>query len=148
MKDRVLRLLKRLLFATFVLLSPLSLFAAVANPAGAYPSKPVRLITTTAPGGITNEVARVVGGKLAERLGVQIVVDARAGGGGIVATEIVSRTDPDGYTLLFATGTHLTHTALGRKLSYDPIKSFTPIAKLGNGPFALVVHPNVPAKTL
>lgn len=116
--------------------------------AAAYPDKPVRLITTTAPGGITNEVARVAATKLSERLGKAMVVDARAGGGGIVGTELAAQAEPDGYTLLFATGTHTTHTALGKKLSYDPIKSFAPIAKLGSGPFALVVHPNVPAKSM
>ena len=135
------------LLAVSALSIPLALSTAVAR-AASYPSKPVRLITTTAPGGITNEVARLMATKLSERLGKQMVVDSRSGGGGIVGTEMAARAEPDGYTLLFATGTHTTHTALQRKLSYDPIKSFAPIAKLGSGPFALVVHPNVPAKSM
>lgn len=148
-KNRKPQLFKTIgaLLAVSTLSIPLALSTAVAR-AASYPSKPVRLITTTAPGGITNEVARLIATKLSERLGKQIVVDSRSGGGGIVATEIASKAEPDGYTLLFATGTHTTHTALQRKLPYDPIKSFAPIAKLGSGPFALVVHPTVPAKSM
>jgi tripartite-type tricarboxylate transporter receptor subunit TctC len=115
--------------------------------ADAYPSKPVRLIISFAPGGSDDIIGRLIATQLSERLGKQVVVDNRPGGGGIVASEIVAKSDPDGYTLLLIQISHTMQAAL-QKLPYDPVKSFSPIAKLGRGTYALVVHPSVPANSV
>jgi tripartite-type tricarboxylate transporter receptor subunit TctC len=120
-----------------------SLFAA----ADVYPSKPVRLIVPTSPGGTQDLVARQIATKLSERLGKQVIVDNRSGAGQIIGTEIVANADPDGYTLLLPAGVHAIQAAL-LKLPYDAIKSFTPIALMASVSFALVVNPGVPANSV
>ena len=141
------RLLKTLgimfgLFAVFAV-STASVFAA----ADAYPTKPVRIIVPTAPGGSSDIIARMIATKLSERLGKSAFVDNRGGGGSVIGTEMVAKADPDGYTLLTINPTHTTQPGL-QKLPYDPVKSFTPIAKLGSGLLGLVVHPSVPANSV
>ena len=84
---------------------------------------------------------------MSERLGKQVLVENRGGGGGIIGTEMVAKADPDGYTLLIVAADHTIQPAL-QKLPYDPVKSFTPITKLTSGPHALTVHPSVPAKSV
>jgi len=121
--------------------------AASAFAADVYPSKPIRLIIPFPPGGSNDIVGRLVAAKLEERLGKQIVVDNRGGAGGILGSEMAAKADPDGYTLLIVSAAFSFNPAL-HKLTFDPIKSFTPIAKLGSGPNSLTVHPSVPAKTL
>lgn len=121
--------------------------AGTAFAAGAYPVKPVRLILPQPPGGGTDVVARVIAAKLTERLGKQVLVDNRPGGGTIVGTNLVAKSEPDGYTLLFTTVSYAT-TAAVQKLPYDTVKSFAPIAKVGEAVYTLVVHPGVPAKSL
>ena len=101
--------------------------------ADAYPSKPVRLIIPFPPGGSNDIVGRLIAAKLSERLGKQVVVDNRGGAGGVIGTEMAAKADPDGYTLLIASAAYAINPAL-YKLPYDPMKSFTPIAKLGSGP--------------
>ncbi len=144
--------MKSLLLKTFGILLALSAVlaasaASVFAMADAYPSKPVRLIISFAPGGSDDIIGRLIATKLSERLDKQVVVDNRPGGGGIVASEIVAKSDPDGYTLLLIQISHTMQAAL-QKLPYDPVKSFSPIAKLGRGTYALVVHPSVPANSV
>jgi len=115
--------------------------------ADAYPSKPVRLIIPFPPGGSNDIVGRLIATKLSERLGKQVVVDNRGGAGGVLGSEMASKADPDGYTLLIASAAYAFNPAL-YKLPFDPIKSFTPVAKLGSGPNSLTVHPSVPANTV
>jgi tripartite-type tricarboxylate transporter receptor subunit TctC len=121
--------------------------AAAAETAQAYPTHPIRLVIAFPPGGGNDIIARFVGARLTARVGQQIVVDNRGGASGIIGTEIVARAPPDGYTLLFASVTHTMNEAI-RKLPYDTIKSFAPVAMLGRGPNVLVVHPSVPARSL
>ena len=115
--------------------------------ADAYPNKPVRLIVPMTPGGGTDIIARMIAGKLSERIGKQVVVDNRGGGGGIIGSELAAKSAPDGYTLLVVTATSTIQPSL-RKLPYDPAKSFTPIAKLESGTLTLIVHPSVPANSV
>jgi tripartite-type tricarboxylate transporter receptor subunit TctC len=136
------------------------LLAAVAVSAGAalavplaqaqapYPSKPVRLIIPFPPGGSNDIVGRMVATQLAERLGQQVVVDNRGGAGGIIGTELAARAAPDGYTLLLVSVAYAYNTSLYKKLPYDPIKSFTPVAMLGTGPVALAVYAGLPANSV
>jgi tripartite-type tricarboxylate transporter receptor subunit TctC len=117
--------------------------------AQSYPTKPIRLIVGFAPGGNTDTVARVVGQKLGERLGTQVVIDNRGGAGGTIGTELAAHANPDGYTLTMGTTTtHAIAVAAYSKLRYDPVKDFAPIALVANAPYLLVVHPSVPARSL
>jgi tripartite-type tricarboxylate transporter receptor subunit TctC len=112
-----------------------------------YPSKPVRLIIAFAPGGSNDIVGRLIAAKLSERLGKQVVPENRAGAGGTVGTEATAKSGPDGYTLLSTSAAYVINPLL-YKVSYDPMKSFIPVALTGNGPMALAVHPSVPANSL
>jgi tripartite-type tricarboxylate transporter receptor subunit TctC len=130
----------------------LALSAFLALPTGifaadAYPIKPVRLVIPQPPGGSTDSVGRLIAAKLSERLGKQVVAENRAGGSTIIGTELVAKSNPDGYTLLMANASFSVTAAL-QKLPYDPIHSFTPIVKIGDAMNTVVVHPSVPANTL
>jgi tripartite-type tricarboxylate transporter receptor subunit TctC len=125
-----------------------TLLASLALVTGAFaqgfPNKPLRLIAPFAPGGALDLIARGVGGKLSERIGQPVVVENRAGASGAIGSEAVARSAPDGYTLLLgATTTHGINPALNPKLSYDPIKDFTPISLVATIPHALVTYPGL-----
>ena len=123
--------------------------AAPALAQGNYPTKPVRLIVAFPPGGSTDIIARLVGQRLSERLGQQVIIDNRGGAGGTIGTEIAARSSPDGYTLTMGTtSTHVIAPAAYAKLKYDPVKDFDPITLVASTPYLLVVHPGVKAATL
>lgn len=123
--------------------------AAGAGAQQAFPNKPIRLVVGFAPGGNTDTVARVVGAKLGERLGTQVIIDNRGGAGGTIGTEIAARANSDGYTLTMGTTTtHAIAVAAYPKLRYDPVKDFEPIALVAIAPYLLVVNQNVPVKSL
>jgi tripartite-type tricarboxylate transporter receptor subunit TctC len=128
---------------------------AVAAPAAAlaqnnnYPTKPVRLIVAFPAGGSTDIIGRLVGQRLSERLGQQVIVDNRGGAGGMIGTEIAARAAPDGYTLTMGTtSTHVIAPAAFSKVKYDPIKDFAPITLVASTPYLLVVNPSVKANSL
>ncbi|HEX2824875.1 MAG TPA: tripartite tricarboxylate transporter substrate binding protein [Burkholderiales bacterium] len=125
------------------------LFVAGAVHAQQYPQRPIRLIVPYPAGGPTDFTGRIVGQKLSQLVGQQVVVDNRPGAGTVIGTELVTRAAPDGYTLLFATGggTFLTPIMLA-KVPYDPVKDLTPVAMLVMSPQVLVAHPSVPANTV
>ena len=128
-----------------------ALIGLCAGGAGAqqYPTKPIRLIVAFPPGGSTDIIARVVGQKLGERLGQQVVIDNRGGAGGTIGTEMAAHAAPDGYTLTMGTtSTHVVSVAVYSKLRYDPTKDFAPITLVAITPYLLVVNPSVQAKTL
>jgi tripartite-type tricarboxylate transporter receptor subunit TctC len=138
------------LFKTFGMVLALSMVLALTaaiTSAQTYPTKPVRFLIPYTPGGSTDILGRLIATKLSERLGKQFVVDNRGGAGSIIGTEIGSKATPDGYTVVF-TGSSFTTEPVLQKLPYDPVKSFTPIAKVATGPFVLTVHPGVPAKSV
>ncbi len=135
-------------FASLLLLLSVLIAAPVSVVAGEpYPTRPVRLIVPFAPGGGADTVARVSAKGLSERLGQQVVVDNRSGGGGVIGVELGARASPDGYTLTFVPASFTMQPAL-RKLPYDPIKSFEPISLLGKGDYVLVVTHAVPVNTV
>jgi tripartite-type tricarboxylate transporter receptor subunit TctC len=122
-----------------------STFAA--QNAADYPNRPVRWIVPFAPSGPTDLMSRAVAEKLSQRFGQQFVVDNRAGAGGNIGAEVVSKSAPDGYTLMIGhVGTHAINATLYPKLAFDPVADFTPITLLATLPLALVIHPSVPAK--
>jgi len=113
-----------------------------------YPNKPIRIIAPVQPGGGVDLVARTIGERLGRALGQSVVVDNQSGGGGIVGSLATARAAPDGYTLMVGyVGTHGTNPAV-RKLPYDAIRDFTPIAMVGGTPNVLVVPPSLPVNTL
>lgn len=114
-----------------------------------YPNRPVRLVIPYPPGGPTDFVGRAVATKMTDLLGQQMVVDNRPGAGTVIASELVIRSAPDGYNLLFATGggTYLAPLILP-KITFDPQRDFTPIAMLVMSPMVLVAHPSLGANTV
>ncbi|MEQ1775033.1 MAG: tripartite tricarboxylate transporter substrate-binding protein [Burkholderiales bacterium] len=104
----------------------------------AWPTKPIRLLVPQAPGGSNDIMARSVGQFIAERVGKQVVVDNRPGADGIIGTDIIARSSPDGYSILMASAAFVQNPAV-RKVPYDPVKSFDWIGKLGNGPTVLTI---------
>ena len=123
---------------------PLSRRAA----AQAWPSKPIKIIVPVQPGGGVDLVGRTIGERLSRALGQPVVIDNQSGGGGIVGSLACARATPDGYTLMVGyVGTHGTNPAV-RKLPYDAIEDFTPIAMIGGTPNVLVVAPSLPVATL
>ena len=118
----------------------------VGAAADTYPDKPVRLIVPFPPGGGVDGAARVIGQRLADALGQQLVIDNRGGSGGIIGAEIAAKAPPDGYTLFFGgSASHGIAPHLYRKLAYDAKRDFSPIVLIGATPYILVVHPSVPA---
>src|ERR671914_2828671 len=115
--------------------------------AQSYPTKTVRLIIPFPPGGSNDIVGRFIATKLTDRLGKQVVADNRGGAGGVIGTEAAAKSEPDGHTLLVISSAYAINTSL-YKLPYDPVKAFTPIAKVGTGPNVFAVHPGVPVKSV
>jgi tripartite-type tricarboxylate transporter receptor subunit TctC len=131
------------------LLSALALFAiGSADAQDVYPSRPVRVIVPYTPGTGADILARVLGPRLAERWKAAVVVDNRAGATGNIGTEFVAKSAPDGYTLLFTATSFGTNPALSRSLPFDPLTSFAPVALAATSAVAVVVNPQVPAKSL
>lgn len=141
-------------FATLTQVLSVCVLMAFAGPATtqqAYPSKPVRLIVPFPPGGTTDPLARLIGTKLAESLGQPVIVDNRAGGNTIIGTEVVVKSRPDGYTLLFLAHTNLVvPQAYGKfsNLPYDVIKDLAPVASTAMTEVILLAHPSLPANDL
>lgn len=113
-----------------------------------YPIRPVRFIVSFAPGGGNDIIARMIGQKLTESWIHQVVVDNRAGAGGNIAAEIAARSAPDGYTLFLLNSANLIAPSLYRRIAYDPVKDFAPITMMVSSPFAIVVHPDTPARSV
>ena len=121
---------------------------AAAACAQSYPVKPVRILVGFSAGGGTDVTARMLAQKLSEYLGQPVIVENRAGSGGMIATEAVSKSPADGYTLLMVAAADVVQPAMRAKLSYDLERDFTPISNVVVVPFALVTHPSVPARNV
>lgn len=124
----------------------------VASPATAwpqeYPVKPVRILVPFAAGGGIDLVARVAAQKLSGALGQAVVVENRAGASGNIAAELVAKSAPDGYTLLFGNSSLSISPAVFQKLAYDPVRDLTPISMVSSLPFVLAVHPSLPVRSV
>jgi tripartite-type tricarboxylate transporter receptor subunit TctC len=122
--------------------------AGLAYAQQAYPNRPVKIIAPQAPGGGVDLVARIIGDRLGRSLGQSFYIENQAGAGGAIATQATARAAPDGYTLMIGyVATHATNPAV-KKVPYDAVKDFTPIAMIGGTPNVLVVRPSLPVKTL
>ncbi|MGZ8156842.1 MAG: tripartite tricarboxylate transporter substrate binding protein [Burkholderiales bacterium] len=113
-----------------------------------FPSRPMRMIVTSEAGSAPDLLARLIGQKLNEALGQPVVVENRAGAGGVIGYEIASRAQPDGHTIVMSTVAFVTTSTIYDKLPYDPVKSFAPIARVASSPYILVVSPKLPATSL
>ena len=128
----------------------LALFApATGAIAQAYPNRPVRLVVADAPGGAPDQLGRLLAQKLGDGLGQQVIVDNRAGAGGVLGAEMVAKSQADGYTLLLTTtAVYAILPNLRKDLPYDPVKSFVPISRIATASNVLVVNVEVPAKSV
>ena len=134
-----------------LLIAAAAALLATAPPASAqtYPNGPITLIVPFAAGSGTDAVARIVGQKLSERLKQPVVVDNKPGASAQIGAQAAAKAKPDGYTLFMTTNTsHSANPSLFQKLPYDPIADFTPIARIGELPFALVVNNELPVKSM
>lgn len=114
-----------------------------------YPKQPIRIIVPFAAGSGTDAVARITGQMLGEALKGSVIVENKAGANGVIAAEFVAKAQPDGYTLFMTTNTtHSANPSLMKSLPYDPVKDFTPVSRMGNLPFMLVVNNDLPVKTV
>jgi len=106
-----------------------------------YPSRPVRIVVPLSPGGFADTPARMLAPRLSEQLGKQFYVENKPGAGGTIGADFVAKSPPDGYTLLLTGTPHVISAHLYKKVPYDALKDFTPIALIASGPYALVVNP-------
>jgi tripartite-type tricarboxylate transporter receptor subunit TctC len=125
-----------------------SLFIAPAAPAQNYPTRAIRLVVASSPGGTSDILGRLMAQKLGEALGQQVVVDNRAGASGVIGADIVAKSAPDGYTLLITQNSLAINPSMISKLPYDGLRDFAPLSKIAMNPNVLTVHPSVPAKSV
>ena len=130
--------------ATLVLAAPL---AALAQ-SGAYPDKPIKFVVPYPPGGGTDVIARIVQERFSSLLGQSVLIENKGGAGGSVGSEIVARSAPDGYTVLFTLSSHTINPAIFPKLGFDTVKDFEPVGTVASLPQILVANPQVPANTI
>jgi tripartite-type tricarboxylate transporter receptor subunit TctC len=123
-------------------------YAQSAHVAGAYPTKPIRIIVPFPPGGSNDIIGRFIGQKLAARLGQQSVIDNRAGADAIIGTSLAANAAPDGYTLLLVSTTYTMTPATHNKLPYDPVKSLIPIALIATGPNTIATWPGLQVNSI
>jgi tripartite-type tricarboxylate transporter receptor subunit TctC len=123
--------------------------SATPGSAQSWPTRTVTIVTPFAAGSVTDVTARIIGGALQEALGRTFIVENKPGAGGMIAAQFVAHADPDGYTLLLTTNsTHSAAAALFKTVAYDPIKDFTPIARISSFPSVVVVNPSLKVNTI
>ncbi len=137
-----MRLLRHLAVLLFALVSCSTL-------AQQYPARPIRILIPFTPGSAADIIARAMEPAMRDKLKQSVVIDNRGGAGGNIAAELCAKSTPDGYTVMMGTiGTHAINHSLYSRLSFHPIRDFTPIAHVGESPNALVTHPRVPANSI
>ena len=124
------------------------LLAAITASAQRYPAKPVRVIVGFPPGSAADITARIIGVKLGEALGQQMIIDNRPGAGSNIAAELAAKSPPDGYTLFLGTAANAINASLYTRLPFDFVRDFTPVVLVTAVPNILVVHPSVPARSV
>ena len=140
--------MKRKYMFLLCFLFPVLSSTTVAQTADGYPSRPIRMLVPYPPGGSTDIVARGIGVKLAAQMKQQIVIDNRAGSAGNVAHELTARAAPDGYTLMLAISAMLTNPAVNPRVTYHPVRDFTPLMLVARSPYRVVIYPGLPANTM
>jgi tripartite-type tricarboxylate transporter receptor subunit TctC len=131
-----------------ILLAVAASSLALCAHAQPYPSKPIKIIVPFGPGGFTDVAARIVQKELAPVVGQPIVIENKPGAGSTIGTTEIARAQPDGYTLVMISTTHVISPHLYKAMPYDALKDFTPVMKLAEGPYVLVTHPSLPAKSV
>ncbi len=126
----------------------LLVFCTAGALAQSYPTRAIKLVVPSSPGGGTDIVARILGQKLSEQLGQQFVVENRAGAGTVIGNDAVAKSAPDGYTLLMGLSTLAINPSMYAKLPYDALRDFAPISQSVSACNILILHPSVPAKTV
>jgi tripartite-type tricarboxylate transporter receptor subunit TctC len=122
--------------------------AACGAAAQRYPARPIRIIVPLAPGGGNDTMARLIAADLTHRTGQTVVVDNRPGGGSVIASELAMKADPDGYTLYLVSTSFAAAPNLHKRLSFDTLKDFTPITRLGTVPGGLITHASLPVNSV
>ena len=136
-------------YVLWLVASLAAVFGAQAQDVSNYPSKPVRMVVGFPPGGGTDVVARILVPKLTEQLGQTVFIENRPGANAIIATEVVAKSPPDGYTLLFSSLSLLVnHALVDSKVSYDPFKDFAPVSNAANLPMVVVANPQAPFNSM
>jgi tripartite-type tricarboxylate transporter receptor subunit TctC len=130
------------------LLAALTLLAAPARAQDTYPNRPIKIMIAFPVGGLLDTISRVVAEKMTGLLGQQIVVEARAGAGGTLATAAVAKAEPDGYTLMMINDNHALNPSVFRNMTYDSVKDFAPIGFVGSAPLVFVVNSGLPVKSV
>lgn len=126
----------------------LAVTLATAHAQSGYPSRPIRMVLPFAPGGGSDTLARMIGPRIAERLGQPMVLENRPAAAGVLGADIVAKSAPDGYTLLGTTSTFVISGELRKNLPYNAFRDFSPLTQAISSPFGLLVNPSVPAKTV
>ena len=134
--------MKRLSFFIFIL------FFAVEGLAQGWPSRPIRMVVPLSPGGFADVPGRILAARLSSSLGYNVFVENRPGAGGTIGADFVAKSAPDGYTLLFTGTPHVISAWVYKKLPYDPLKDFEPVALVASGPYVLVVNPQLPVHSI
>jgi len=133
----------------FLLFAALVSAAAQSQPTGPWPARTVRVVVAYPAGGSIDSVARLVGVRMADRLGQQFLVDNRAGAAGNIGTDFVAKAPPDGYTLLMGSAAAISSAPnMYTRLPYDPVKDLAPVILVANQPNVLIVHPSVPVRSV
>ena len=124
------------------------LVIALQANAQSYPSRPIRIVVPFGPGGFTDVAARIIQKELAPAIGQPIVIENKPGAGSTIGTSEIAKAAPDGYNLVMISTTHVISPHLYKQMPYDPIKDFTPVMKLAEGPYVLIVHPSLPVRSV
>jgi tripartite-type tricarboxylate transporter receptor subunit TctC len=123
--------------------------AALALPVGAqYPDRPIKIIVPFGPGGFTDVAARILQKEFGAAIGQAVVIENKPGAGSTIGTDAVAKAPPDGYTLAMVSTAHVISPHIYKQMPYDPIRDFTPVMRLAEGPYVLAVHPSLPVKNV
>jgi len=134
--------MRRLFFFIFIS------FFTVEGLAQGWPSRPIRMVVPLSPGGFADVPGRILAARLSSLLGYNVFVENRPGAGGTIGADFVAKSAPDGYTLLFTGTPHVISAWVYKKLPYDPLKDFEPVALVASGPYVLVVNPQLPVHSI
>src|SRR5690349_22757603 len=116
--------------------------------AGGYPDRPIRLIVPFAPGGTNDTAARIASEQMSHRMGQPFVVDNRPGANMVLGCDIAAKAAPDGYTMLIVAAGFSVNPSMRKHLPFDTLRDFAPVGLVGGGPYLMVIHPSIPAKTV